>query len=80
MQVLFLAAYDAALLLWVPLAILAAIVPSTRRHVMVPLVASLLAAAYEAFMTFVWSPTVFNPIRVDILVAVVALGLVNTFG
>jgi hypothetical protein len=53
MSALLLVAYGAALGLWLPLAIIAAVKPSFRRRVMVPLVASALGAAYEAYMSFV---------------------------
>jgi hypothetical protein len=70
-------AYFAALVLWVPLAIVATVQPSVRRRVMVPLVASAIAAAYESYMSLVWSTTVSNPIRVDIFLVMFALGAVD---
>jgi hypothetical protein len=77
MVVLSQAAYFAALVLWLPLAIVATLYPSLRRRVMVPLVASAIAAAYESYMSLVWSQTVSNPIRVDFLVVMFALGVVD---
>lgn len=67
-------AYLAALGLWVPLAILAALEPRLRRRLLVPIALSALGAAYEAYMTFVWSPKVVNPIRVDIFLVMLVLG------
>ena len=71
------AAYLAALGLWIPLGILAAVEPPLRRRLVVPIVLSALGAAYEAYMTFVWSPKVVNPIRVDIFLLMFVLGLAD---
>ena len=77
MKALFQVAYMAALGLWIPLAIVGALQPPVRRRVMAPLVTSAIAAAYEAYMSLVWSHTVSNPIRVDILLVMFALGTVD---
>jgi hypothetical protein len=76
---MFQVAYLAALGLWIPLALAAALQPSVRRRVMVPLAASAIAAGYEAYMSFVWSHTVSNPIRVDVLFVMAALSAVDAF-
>lgn len=34
-------------------------------------------AAYEVFMTFIWSPSVVAPIRLDILMLMIPLGIIN---
>lgn len=77
MKNLFQVAYIAAFLLWIPLAMVAAMQPSVRRRVLVPLLASAIAAAYEAYMSLVWSHTVSAPIRVDILLVMFVLGGVD---
>ena len=74
---LFQLAFFAAVGLWIPLALIAALQPSVRRRVMVPLVASAIAAAYEAYMSLVWSHTVSIPIRVDVFLVLFALGFVD---
>ena len=74
---LFRIAYLAELALWVPLAGIVATVPGMRRWLAAPLGVSALAAAYEAYMTFVWAPTVVNPIRVDILGVMFIAGVVD---
>ena len=74
---LFHYAYFAALGLWIPLAIVAGLQPSVRRRVAVPLAASAIASAYEAYMSLVWSHTVSAPIRVDILLVMFVLGVVD---
>lgn len=71
------AAYLAALGLWIPLGILAALEPRLRRRLLVPIALSALGAAYEAYMTFVWSPKVVNPIRVDIFLVLLVLGIAD---
>ena len=70
-------AYLAELALWVPLAALVVAVPGMRRWLAAALGASALAMAYEGFMTFVWAPTVVNPIRVDIFLVMAVTGAVN---
>ncbi|MEO8680510.1 MAG: hypothetical protein ABI665_15770 [Vicinamibacterales bacterium] len=70
-------AYLLALALWIPLAIISAAQPTLRRRLLVPLVASVIAASYEAYMSLVWAPTVVNPIRVDALLVMFALGAVD---
>jgi len=77
LKTLFQFAYFAALLLWIPLAMVAVVQPSVRRRVIAPLVASAIGAAYEAYMTFVWSHSVINPIRIDIFLVIFALGVVD---
>lgn len=75
---LFLIAYLAQLALWLPLGLIVWRVPGMRRWLAGAFGVSALAMAYEAFMTFVWSPTVVNPIRVDILL-VMLIGCVVDF-
>lgn len=70
-------AYLAELFLWVPLAFLVATTPSARRWLAAPLAASILAAGYEAYMTFVWEPKVTAPIRIDIFLVLMAVGVAN---
>ena len=77
MKPLFAIAYAAAFGLWIPLAIIAALRPAVRGRVVVPLVASAIAAAYEAYMSLVWSHTVSNPIRVDVFFVLFALGAID---
>lgn len=74
MSRLFHVAYLAELWLWIPLAYFAATTPAARRRLAAPLVASVLAAVYEAYMTFVWEPKVTAPIRVDILLVIFVTG------
>lgn len=74
MKELYYTAYIAALLLWIPLGILVAVKPSTRRRVMVPLVVSVIGAAYEVFAKVAYGP---NVIRIDILLAMDLLGAVD---
>ena len=76
---LFRIAYLGELLLWVPLAAIVVAVPGMRRWLALPLGVSALAMAYEAFMTFVWAPTVVNPIRVDIFLVMAIAALVDLF-
>lgn len=71
-------AYLAELFLWIPLAFLVATTPSARRWLAAPLITSLLAAAYEAYMTFVWEPKVTAPIRIDIFLVLMVVGVANT--
>jgi hypothetical protein len=71
-------AYLEGLFLWIPLAYFALTLPAARRWLVAPIVASALAAAYEAYMTFVWEPKVTAPIRVDILLVLFALAAANT--
>lgn len=71
-------AYLAELFLWIPLAFFVATMPSARRWLVAPLVASVLAAAYEAYMTFVWEPKVTAPIRVDIFLVLFVACAANT--
>jgi hypothetical protein len=70
-------AYLTSLGLWLPLAVIGVLKPALLRRVMAPLAASAIAACYEAYMSFVWSPTVFNPIRVDALFVLAALAAVD---
>jgi hypothetical protein len=74
---LFRLAYLGELFLWIPLAYFVATMPAARRWLAAPLVASVLAAAYEAYMTFVWEPSVVAPIRLDIFLVMVVAGVAN---
>ena len=76
---LFRIAYLGELLLWLPLAVIVVAVPGMRRWLALPLGVSALAMAYEGFMTFVWAPTVVNPIRVDIFLVMAIAALVDLF-
>lgn len=59
--------YLVLLVLWVPVLLAMAVVPELRRiPVAIAVAASAVATAYEAYMTYVWAPTVIAPIRVDI--------------
>jgi hypothetical protein len=66
-------AYLSALLLWIPLGILAAVSPASRRRVMVPLVMSVIGAIYEVVMRNI-APLA---IRLDILLAMGILSVVD---
>ena len=74
---IFRIAYLAELWLWVPLAVIVAMVPGMRRWIAVPLGVSALALVYEGYMTLVWERTVVAPIRVDIFLVMIAAGLVD---
>ena len=76
---LFRIAYLGELLLWVPLTVIVVAVPGMRRWLALPIGVSALAMAYEGFMTFVWAPTVVNPIRVDIFLVMAIAALVDLF-
>ena len=77
MDALFRLAFFAGIGLWIPLALIAALQPSVRRRVMVPLLASAIAAAFEAYISFVWSHTASIPMRVDVFVVLCALTFVD---
>ena len=77
MDALFQLAFFAGLGLWIPLALIAALQPSVRRRVMVPLLASAIAAAFEAYISFVWSQTNSIPMRVDVFFVLCALTFVD---
>ena len=74
---LFPVAYLGELALWVPLAAIVVAVPGMRRWLAAPIGVSALAMAYEGFMTFVWAPTVVNPIRVDVFLVMAVAGVVD---
>lgn len=79
MDTLFRLVYLASLFLWIPLLsyFVWARPVSVRRVFVLAIVMSAIASAYEGYMTFVWGPTVTAPIRIDIFVVMLLLGLVN---
>lgn len=79
MDTLFRLAYLESLFLWIPLlSFVVWVRPVSVRGVFVlAIVVSAMASAYEGYMTFVWGPTVTAPIRVDIFLVMLLLGLIN---
>jgi hypothetical protein len=74
---MLLAAYLAAILQWIPLGAIAARHRGLRGALAVPIALSAVATVYEGYMTFVWSPRVTAPIRLDILLVLGVLALVD---
>jgi hypothetical protein len=70
--------YGIALFLWIPILFMVWLKPQNiGRITTIAIISSMLALIYESYMTFVWSPTVIAPIRVDIFFILLVLGIVD---
>lgn len=70
--------YCIALFLWIPILFMVWLKPpNIGRITTIAIITSILALLYEIYMTFVWSPTVIAPIRVDIFFVLFVLGIVD---